>query len=166
MANLSPVLRELGRPEEAVESAREAVTLAREGGVTMVLPSTLSNLGLALMDLGHRDQAVREAEDGLRVAQEIADRDQEPAMLNNLADIHLRAGERFDALARVEQALRLAEELGDHNETGRALEYRSLLEPDPRTARRLLEQALAAFAAGDFHADVERVRTRLAADSS
>src|SRR5204862_156701 len=108
--NLAIRLRELGRREEALAAAEEAVkayrALAQVGPGAFVpgLAMSLNNLGIRLGALGRREEALAAAEEGVNVYRALAQARREAfepdlaASLNNL-------GNRLSELGRREEAL-------------------------------------------------------------
>ncbi len=113
--NLSVRLSDLGRREEALSSAQEAVTLLRQLAATRPdlfqpdLAISLNNLAIRLSDLGRREEALIAAQEAVKLyGQLVATRPDaflpDLAMsLNNLANM-------LSALGRGEQALSAAQE--------------------------------------------------------
>jgi tetratricopeptide (TPR) repeat protein len=117
--NLANRLSDLGRREDALAAAEEAVrryralAAARPDAFTADLARCLNNLAAMLRDLGRREDALAAAAEAVRLYRALAAARPEAfttdlAMsLNNLAAILSDLGRREDALAAADEAVRL-----------------------------------------------------------
>jgi tetratricopeptide (TPR) repeat protein len=113
------MLSDLGRREDALAAAEDAVRLyralaaARPDAFTADLAMSLNNLANVLSELGRREDALAAAEDAVRLRRALAAARPDAftadlAMsLNNLAAMLSDLGRREDALAAAEDAVRL-----------------------------------------------------------
>jgi tetratricopeptide (TPR) repeat protein len=123
--NLSFRLRDLGRREDALAAAAEAVHLyralaeTRPDAFTPDLATSLNNLATMLSDLGRREDALAAAEEAVGLYRALADSRPDAftpdlAMsLNNLATMLSDLGRREDALAAAAEAVHLRRALAD-----------------------------------------------------
>jgi tetratricopeptide (TPR) repeat protein len=121
--NLASRLSELGRREEALAAAQEAVRLRRELAAARpdaFLPNlavSLNNLAAMLSELGRREEALATAQEAvclyrdLAVARPGAFPPNLAGSLNNLANTLSDLGRREEALAAAQEAVRLYREL-------------------------------------------------------
>jgi tetratricopeptide (TPR) repeat protein/nucleoside phosphorylase len=113
--NLGNRLSELGRREEALAAAREAVEHYRElarvqpDAFLPNLAGSLSNLGNRLSDLGRREEALAAAREAVEHYRELA-QVQPDAFLPGLATSLTNLGARLSELGRREEALAAARE--------------------------------------------------------
>ncbi|MFJ6154278.1 tetratricopeptide repeat protein, partial [Micromonospora profundi] len=114
-SNLATRLANMGRREQALDPAEEAVTIWRrlaEDNPDAYLPNlamSLSNLGTFLSQLGRREQALALAEEAAGICRRLAE-DNLDAYLPNLGLSLSNLGSSLSELGRREQALALAEE--------------------------------------------------------
>jgi tetratricopeptide (TPR) repeat protein len=123
--NLANRLSALGRREEALKAAEEAVRLYRalaEASPDIFLPDlamSLNNLANRLSDLGRREEALKAAEEAVRLYRALAEARIDAFIpnlagsLNNLANRLSDLGRREEALAAAEEAVRLRRALAD-----------------------------------------------------
>jgi tetratricopeptide (TPR) repeat protein len=115
LGNLSVRLSDLGRREDALAAAEEAVALyrtlaaQRPDAFRPDLATSLNNLAAMLSDLGRREDALAAAEEAvaLRRTQAAAFRPDLATSLNNLANMLSDLGRREDALAAAAEAVAL-----------------------------------------------------------
>ena len=113
--NLSIRLSALGRREEALRQAEEAVRIrrrlaeARPDAFLPDLATSLNNLANMLSDLGWREEALRQAEEAVRIYSQLAEA-RPDAFLPGLAMSLNTLANRLSVLGRREEALRQAEE--------------------------------------------------------
>jgi len=124
--NLAVRLGELGRREEALAAARQAVDLRRElaarrpDAFNPNLAASLNNLAKFLSELGRREEALDAARQAVDLRRELAARrpdafNPDLAMsLNNLAKFLSELGRREEALDAARQAVDLYRELAAH----------------------------------------------------
>ena len=117
--NLANRLSALGRREEALAAAEEAVRLyrtlaqARPDAFMPDLAGSLNNLAARLSDLGRREEALAAVEEAVRLYRTLAQARPDAFMpdlagsLNNLANMLSDLGRREEALAAAEEAVRL-----------------------------------------------------------
>jgi tetratricopeptide (TPR) repeat protein len=121
--NLGVQLSALGRREEALAQAEEAVRLyrqlaqARPDAFLPGLVGSLNNLANRLSDLGRREEALAQAEEALRLCRQLAQARPDAFLpdlagsLNNLANGLSDLGGREEALAQAEEAVRIHRQL-------------------------------------------------------
>ena len=121
--NLATTLARLGKREEALARAEEAVrireplTEARPDAFLPGLASSLNNLSNRLGDLGRREEALARADEAVRIYEPLAKvrpdtfRPDLARSLSNLAVMLSELGRREEALARAEEAVRIREQL-------------------------------------------------------
>ncbi|MBI2886741.1 MAG: tetratricopeptide repeat protein [Chloroflexi bacterium] len=115
--NLGSVLSDLGRREEALAPAQEAVALYRELAARRPeafrpdLAGSLNNLANRLSELGRREEALAPAQEAVALRRELAARQPEAfrpdlaGSLNNLAAFLSALGRREEALAPAQEAV-------------------------------------------------------------
>jgi len=121
--NLGNCLSELGRREEALEAAEEAVKIRRELAKSrpdVFLPDlagSLNNLGNRLGELGRREEALAATEEAVKIRRELAKSRPDVFLpdlagsLNNLGNRLGELGRREEALAATEEAVKIRREL-------------------------------------------------------
>jgi tetratricopeptide (TPR) repeat protein len=121
--NLAVRLSGLGRREEALAQAEEAVRinrqLARERPDAFLphLAMSLNNLAAMLSDLGRREEALAQAEEAVRIYRQLAQQRPDAFLpdlamsLTNLANMLSDLGRREEALAQAEEAVRIRRQL-------------------------------------------------------
>ncbi|MEW6529660.1 MAG: tetratricopeptide repeat protein [Thermodesulfobacteriota bacterium] len=113
--NLGNRLCDLGRREEALKAADEAVTIRRElararpDAFLPHLAGSLNNLGIRLSDLGRREEALRAAQESATIHRGLA-KARPDAFLPDLAMSLNNLGATLSDLGRHEDALRAAQE--------------------------------------------------------
>ena len=113
--NLSFRLGELGRREEAIDAARESVTIhrqlaeARPGAFLPELAMSLNNLAIELGKLGRRNEALKSIREASEVYRQLA-KAQPSTFLNNLAACLINLSNHLGDLGRREEALDTARE--------------------------------------------------------
>jgi tetratricopeptide (TPR) repeat protein len=108
---LSTLYREVGRDDEALVAAENAVSVYRQQAQQRLpdLAASINNLALMLSDLGRREEALAQAEEAVSIYRQLAQ--QRPdAFLPNLAISLNNAANRLSDLGRREEAL---EEAGE-----------------------------------------------------
>jgi tetratricopeptide (TPR) repeat protein len=117
--NLANVLSRLGRREEALSKAQEAVRIyeqlaqARPDAFLPDLAMSLNNLAIRLSDLGQREEALSKAQEAVRIREQLAQARPDaflPSLamsLNNLAISLGGLGRREEALAKAQEAVRI-----------------------------------------------------------
>lgn len=103
----------LGDYAAAEEAAREALDLARAGGIAASQPELLLLLGAAASSRGDAAEAERRFEEGLRLAENQRAPARMAAFEANLASLALKRGQAVEAESRLRLALRLAQASGD-----------------------------------------------------
>ena len=121
--NLSIRLGRLGRREEALAQAEEAVRIRRQlaqqrpDAFLPNLAMSLNNLANRLSDLGRREEALAQAEEAVRIYRQLAQQRPDAFLpdlamsLNNLANRLSDLGRREEALAQAEEAVRIYRQL-------------------------------------------------------
>ncbi|RZU11430.1 tetratricopeptide repeat protein [Kribbella rubisoli] len=124
MTVLSNALAQLGRHEEALLPALEAVEIVRSSADTdrsSRLAGLLNNLGIRLWDLGRREESLAQLEEAVTLYQQLAEG--QPATyapeyassLNNLGIRLAQQGRRDEAVERIELAVEIRGRLADFN---------------------------------------------------
>jgi Flp pilus assembly protein TadD len=148
-SNLSDLLRQLGRRDEAIAHGETAVKLKPE------LAEAHCNLGIALADAGRLDEALPHYREALRLKPNY------PTAGNNLAVALMNQGRLDAALAQIDATLRLSPgdarsrntrgvilaNLGRRDEAGREFERAVALDPADAVARENLRKLRAEEAA-------------------
>jgi tetratricopeptide (TPR) repeat protein len=91
LTSLSPVLREVGRFEDAVDAARGAATLYALTGDAYNRALALVNLGIALRDRQELEEAITAYQDAIGILRQAGD------LLNEATDVSRRAADLFAA---------------------------------------------------------------------
>ncbi|MBM4328263.1 MAG: tetratricopeptide repeat protein [Deltaproteobacteria bacterium] len=113
--NLGNMLSDLGRREEALKAAKEAVEIyrdlakARPDAFLPDLAMSLNNLGGRLSNLGRREEALEAAQEATEIYQGLA-KARPDAFLPDLAMSLNNLGNRLSDLGRREEALKAAQE--------------------------------------------------------
>ena len=117
--NLSVRLSDLGRREEALAQAEEAVRIygqlaqQRPDAFLPDLAMSLNNLANRLSALGRREEALAQAEEAVRIYEQLAQQRPDAFLpdlamsLNNLANMLSALGRREEALAQAGEAVRI-----------------------------------------------------------
>lgn len=117
--NLANRLSYLGRPEEALEKAEEAVRIywqlaqARPDLFSPELATGLNNLANLLSDLGRREGALEKGEEAVEIFGQLAEARPDAFLpdlasaLNNLANLLSDLGRREEALEKAEEVVRI-----------------------------------------------------------
>jgi len=121
--SLANTLSELGRREEALDKAQEAVRIreqlakAKPDAFLPGLAMSLNVLAISLSELGRRDEALGKAQEAARIYEQLAKAGPDASLpdlamsLNNLA-IRLSAlGRREEALDKAQEAMRIYQQL-------------------------------------------------------
>jgi len=121
--NLANCLKAVGRRDEALNKAQEAVRIyqqlakARPDAFLPGLATSLQTLGNRLSELGRREEALDKAREALRIRDQLA-KDRPEAFrldlassLNNLATMLSDLGRREEALDKAHEAVRIYEQL-------------------------------------------------------
>ena len=121
--NFSGHLSKIGRREEALDAAQEAVTIRRElaksqpDAFTPYLAGSLNNVATMLSELGRREEALDAAQEAVTIRRELA-KSQPDAFtpdlamsLNNVANRLSELGRREEALDAAQEAVRIYREL-------------------------------------------------------
>jgi tetratricopeptide (TPR) repeat protein len=120
---LAKALGEVGRREDALATARDAVAIRRElaneqpDAFRADLAVALANLGKALLDVGRREDALAVAQESVAIRRELAAqrpdafRPELAGALNNLGVALVAVGRREDALAAVRESVAIHREL-------------------------------------------------------
>ncbi len=121
--NICFFLSELGRHEQALDAAREAVALRRQFAENdpeqlPKLALALNTYGLLLAELGELPAALAPTHESLEIRQRLAEadprlRDEVASSLTNIGLLQARLGELDEALEPIEQAARIYRELAD-----------------------------------------------------
>ena len=121
--NLAVRLADVGRREEALDAAQQAVDLYRDlasASPAAYLPdlaAAVNNLALRLADMGRREEALAAAEEAVAIRRDLADANPAAylpdlaAAVNNLANQQAGAGRREEALDAAQEAVRLYRDL-------------------------------------------------------
>jgi tetratricopeptide (TPR) repeat protein len=115
LADLSLTLHHAGRPQRAVELAREARALAESADDALAQAQAHNLLGVLARSEGPLEAARNELERSLALAERLDDASARTAALNNLALVAREAGELESALALTEEALGLCAAQGDRH---------------------------------------------------
>ncbi|MGW5218774.1 tetratricopeptide repeat protein, partial [Nocardia sp. NPDC004085] len=125
--NVSIRLGELGRREEALTAAEEAVGIYQvlaERHPDAYLPdlaASLNNISIRLGELGHREEALAAIEEAVRIRRVLAERHPDaylPDLATSLNNISIRLGElghREEALAAIEEAVGIYQVLAERH---------------------------------------------------
>jgi tetratricopeptide (TPR) repeat protein len=133
LASLSPVLREVGRLEDAADAARSAVTLYTLTDDPANRALALNNLGMALRDRQEFEEAITVYQDAIGVFRQAGDRLSEATARMNLSMTLTGAGRFEDAIAACHEALEVFRKAGLEGQEGAAL--LNLAEPLRRLGR-------------------------------
>ena len=117
---ISSLLR-LGRLDESMERAREALAFARETGLQKAEATTLNGLGLISIEQTKLEQAMEYLEQALQIAREAGDVFVEMTILNNMGNAAGLLGDYSNARDYYERSYRSAHERGDRYGQGIAL---------------------------------------------
>ena len=121
--NFALRLSDIGRRDEALEAAEEAVKLYRElvklqrEAFLPDLAISLNNVANMLSEVGRRDEALEAAEEAVKLGRELVTLQREAflpglaASLNNVANMLSEVGRRDEALEAAEEAVKLGREL-------------------------------------------------------
>ncbi len=159
------VLRDTGKPQEAVSRFREAEQLARAVGHPWTAGMALSNLGATLQALGDLDEAELRHQQSLDIARQLGSALGIASQLFSLAQLHQERGELAEALRLFDESRAVYVEMGDHLMQGRNLASMAwifLWQGDVVAAQRNAEEAVAETQAVGNRADEARAREVLA----
>jgi tetratricopeptide (TPR) repeat protein len=121
LTSLSPVLREVGRFEDAVDAARRAVTLYKSAENAVYQAHALNNLGMALRDRQEFEEAITAYRDAIGIYQRAGDRLSEATARMNLSMSLTGAGQFEDAIADCHEALEVFQQAGRRDQEAAAL---------------------------------------------
>ncbi|MFH9423951.1 BTAD domain-containing putative transcriptional regulator [Streptomyces sp. NPDC017529] len=105
LANLSRLYLDVGRVQEAVHLAEQALAMYQAMGATLRLASGKYNLALALAQADRREDALEQLDQVLRIFRHSRYRLWEAMTYWRMAEIHLAAGRPTQAAGLAEQAL-------------------------------------------------------------
>jgi len=112
LTSLSPVLREVGQFEDAVDAARSAATLYALTGDGYNRALALTNLGIALRDRQEFEEAITTYQDAIGIFQQAGDQLNEATAQMNLSMALTGAGRFEEAVDACNEALGVFRELG------------------------------------------------------
>jgi tetratricopeptide (TPR) repeat protein len=133
LTSLSPVLREVGRFEDAIDAARSAAMIYSEVGDAYNQALALNNLGMALRDRQEFEEAITVYQDAIGVFQQVGDWLSEAVARMNLSMSLTGAGRFEDAIATCHEALEVFRKAGRQDQEAAAL--LNLAEPLRRLER-------------------------------
>jgi tetratricopeptide (TPR) repeat protein len=133
LTSLSPVLREVGRSEDAIDAARSAVTLYTWTRDAANRARALNNLGMALRDRQEFEEAITAYQDAIGIFRQAGDRLSEATAQSNLSMSLTGAGQFEDAVADCYEALEVFRQTGHQDQEAAAL--LNLAEPLRRLGR-------------------------------
>ena len=133
LTSLSPVLREVGRLEDAVDAARGAVTIYTWTDDTYKRAFALNNLGMALRDRREFEEAITSYQHAIGTFREAGDRVNEATALSNLSMSMTGAGQFQEAVDVCYQAVEALQATGHRDREAAAL--LNLAEPLRRLGR-------------------------------
>ncbi len=144
LGNLGPVYRMQGRPQHALDTLGEALTLNRRTGRVAGVAVNHNNLGLVCLDLGRLTEAAAHCQAALALARQAKSVPSQALALTNLGDVYHLLGRCDEAFQTLAEALRLHEQTGSR---GRAATLCTLARihadrGDRPQATRLAQQAL------------------------
>jgi tetratricopeptide (TPR) repeat protein len=125
--NLAVRLGHLGRREEALEKAQQAVSIREQlaqacpDAFRPALAASLNNLANRLSDLGRREEALEKAQQAVSIREQLAQAHPDafrPTLadsLNNLAVMLSELGRRQEALEKAQRAVSIYEQLAQAN---------------------------------------------------
>ncbi|WP_409236608.1 AfsR/SARP family transcriptional regulator [Streptomyces sp. PA5.6] len=105
LCNLSRVLAANGRTPQAIDLARQGMSIYDDLGYNFRLANARSALGIALSDAGQHTEALVELNEALRVFAEVRQRLWEGTTHFRIAQVHLSARRPAQAAQHAEQAL-------------------------------------------------------------
>jgi tetratricopeptide (TPR) repeat protein len=114
LINYGNVLREVGRPADAVDACRSAVVLIRSTGSRRGEAAALTNLGAALRHMGQVDEAISVGVQAREVFRRLGDPRGEARALNNIGNTLYQAGRFEEAREIHREHLDLCRLTGDH----------------------------------------------------
>jgi tetratricopeptide (TPR) repeat protein len=124
LAGLVRDLADLGRQEQALAAAEEAVVIYRRLAIqrpeiSPTLAMSLNNLGLRLSELGRREEALAATQDAVEVYRTLAEARPEAFLpnlalsLNNLSNRQGEMGRRKEALLSISEAVEIRRKLAE-----------------------------------------------------
>jgi tetratricopeptide (TPR) repeat protein len=119
---MGTVLRQLGRPSEALTYHQEALKVRRQRRDRAGQASSLDGLGTAYRDLRRYDEATKSFESSLAIRRRIGDLHGEAWSFHNLGELALDLGKVAEARDLLGAALALRERVGDEWGRGRTLD--------------------------------------------
>jgi len=111
LLDLGTILRQRGRPTEALASFHRAYQIAQETGQTYDLATALNNIGVAYHQEGDFFSALQAFEKGLQKAREIGYLPRESGILASMGDLYRDLGKLEEAEELYKQALEIAEDV-------------------------------------------------------
>ncbi|MFF2698104.1 tetratricopeptide repeat protein, partial [Streptomyces cyaneofuscatus] len=119
--SLADFLRRRPYFEDAVSTAGQALTAARELGDRRGERVMLNNLGMALRELGRHEEAIDSHKQAFEICRELDDRHSESVTLTNLGIALQEVQKHEEAIEFLIQALAICRELDDQRGEGAAL---------------------------------------------
>ncbi|WUH90253.1 tetratricopeptide repeat protein [Streptomyces sp. NBC_00433] len=150
LCNLSRAQLNLGDPDTAVATCRQALAIHRELGTSLRLGNVLYALSIALTSAGHLDQALTCLAQALEIFRETRQQFWEGMALYRFGEVHMKAGRIQLAASYIEQALVILRDLGGGWRIANALTAlgKALAGTNqPLRARTCWQEALNVFAA-------------------
>jgi tetratricopeptide (TPR) repeat protein len=119
LGNIGLVLRQLGKPEEALKHHQQALKIHEEIGNKLGMAQDYGNIGLVLMQLGKPEEALKHHQQALKIHEEIGNKLGMANQLGNIA-ILIAANQPQKALTLLENALNIFNQIGAVNEAEKA----------------------------------------------
>ncbi len=164
LAGLAVIHLELGRPEEGLGHAREAVELEREHGNARIAALHALTYGAVLLASGHPDEAAEQYRAALATATAQNDALVSAYTEYRLGEVELGRDRFAEAEQHLRHALGVFDAAGDRvtaAEIHRAFADLAVRRDDPDTARTHLETALALWQGTNAVLETARVHARL-----
>jgi ATP/maltotriose-dependent transcriptional regulator MalT/two-component SAPR family response regulator len=111
LLDLGTILRQRGRPTEALASFHRALCIAQETGQTYDLATALNNIGVVYHQEGDFFAALQAFEKGLEKAREMHYLRRESPILASMGDLYRDLGELEEAEGLYKQALEIADKI-------------------------------------------------------
>ncbi|WP_405144279.1 tetratricopeptide repeat protein [Sphaerisporangium sp. NBC_01403] len=112
---MARIMLRMGRPEQALDKAVQAIRAIRETGDRQYEGSAVNNLARIFLALDRPDEAEKYAREALEIVKEAGDLREQAACRHTLGLISQHRGDHAGALRDLDENLRLHRETGNHS---------------------------------------------------